>query len=76
MMPSHEDYIRDCREKQRMFCLHLEELAMDILRDGNVKASNQIVDLMMECRLMDPERFDQYKLPTSRASACAGGTDV
>ena len=62
-MPDEKDYYAECRKKQRMFCLHMEGLAMEILADGNVKASNQIVDLMMDCRLMDPEHFFHYKLP-------------
>jgi hypothetical protein len=63
-MNSHDaHYMRQCREKQRLFCQDLEGLAMEILADGNVKASNQLIDLMMECRLIDPERFWYYKLP-------------
>ena len=62
-MPDDQDYLRECREKQRHFCLLMEGLAMEILADGNVKASNQIIHLMMDCRLMDPEHFFHYKLP-------------
>lgn len=60
-MPSHEDYMRECNEKKRLFCNSLEEMAMDLLRDGLVKESNDMVDRMLDCRLMDPEKFFHYK---------------
>jgi len=66
-MNSHDAHYRQqCREKQRLFCQDLESLAMDLLRDGNVKASNHLIDQMMKCRLMDPEMFTGYQLPGPR----------
>ena len=65
-MSDNASYLRECNEKKRLFCNDMQGMAMELLAAGHVEDSNKMVDRMLECRLMDPDRFFFFKMPVTR----------